>query len=283
MNHPAELKLHQFMTDAANGKSTFTEEQAKDIGAEVADAVLRQFGSGKSRDEFTLRMSNIGRPTCQLWFQKNHPEKALPKPSTFVMNMMIGDIVEAVFKGLLKAANVEFEDTDKVSLEVGDTNGTRVSGSYDLVIDGAVDDVKSASPWSYQNKFDSFGTLAKGDGFGYVGQLAGYAKASGKRVGGWWVVNKGNGDFKYVPADGLDLDKELDKIKSTVETVNNNEFKRCFSPVPELFRGKPTGNKVLNDNCRFCDFRYECWPTMVEEPSRMSKAKDPKTVAYIED
>ena len=283
MNHPAELKLHQFMTDAANGKSTFTEEQAKDIGAEVADAVLRQFGSGKSRDEFTLRMSNIGRPTCQLWFQKNHPEKALPKPSTFVMNMMIGDIVEAVFKGLLKAASVEFEDTDKVSLEVGDTNDTRVSGSYDLVIDGAVDDVKSASPWSYQNKFDSFGTLAKGDGFGYVGQLAGYAKASGKRVGGWWVVNKGNGDFKYVPADGLDLDKELDKIKTTVETVNNNEFKRCFSPVPEFFRGKPTGNKVLNDNCRFCDFRYECWPTMVEEPSRMSKAKDPKTVAYIED
>jgi len=283
MNHPAELKLHQFMTDAANGKSTFTEKQAKDIGAEVADAVLRQFGSGKSRDEFTLRMSNIGRPTCQLWFQKNHPDKALPKPTTFVMNMMIGDIVEAVFKGLLKAASVEFEDTDKVSLEVGDTNGTRVSGSYDLVLDGAVDDVKSASPWSYQNKFDSFGTLAKGDGFGYVGQLAGYAKASGKRVGGWWVVNKGNGDFKYVPADGLDLDKELDKIKTTVETVNNNEFKRCFSPVPEFFRGKPTGNKVLNDNCRFCDFRYECWPTMVEEPSRMSKAKDPKTVAYIED
>jgi hypothetical protein len=283
MNHPAELKLHQFMTDAANGKSTLTEEQAKSIGAEVADAVLRQFGSGKSRDEFTLRMSNIGRPTCQLWFQKNHPEKALPKPTTFVMNMMIGDIVEAVFKGLLKAANVEFEDTDKVSLEVGDSNDTRVSGSYDLVIDGAVDDVKSASPWSYQNKFDSFATLAKGDGFGYVGQLAGYAKASGKRVGGWWVVNKGNGEFKYVPADGLDLDKELDKIKTTVETVNNNEFKRCFSPVPEFFRGKPTGNKVLNDNCRFCDFRYECWPTMVEEPSRMSKAKDPKTVAYIED
>lgn len=97
MNHPAELKLHQFMTDAANGKTTFTDEQAFDIGVDVANAVLRQFGSGKSREEFTLRMSNIGRPTCQLWFQKNHPDKALPKPTTFVMNMMIGDIVEAVF------------------------------------------------------------------------------------------------------------------------------------------------------------------------------------------
>lgn len=283
MNHPAELKLHQFMTDAANGKSTFTEEQANAIATDVADAVLRQFGSGKSRDKFTMRMSNIGRPTCQLWFEKNKPETALPKPSTFVMTMMIGDIVEAVFKGLLQAAGVEYKDSDTVTLSVGDSDNTVVKGTYDLVIDDAVDDVKSASPWSYQNKFDSFDTLAKGDGFGYVGQLAGYAKASGYKAGGWWVVNKGNGEFKYVPADNLDMDKELDKIKNTVESVKSNEFKRCFSPVPEMFRGKPTGNKVLNDNCRFCDYRHECWPTMVEEPARMSKAKDPKIVAYIEE
>jgi hypothetical protein len=283
MHHPAELKLHQFMTDAANGKTTFDDEVAKEIGAEVTDAVLRQFGSGKSRDKFTLRMSNIGRPTCQLWFAKNMPEKALPKPTTFVMNMMIGDIVEAVFKGLLRGAGVDYKDTDKVSLSVEDDNDTRISGSYDLVIDGAVDDVKSASPWSYVNKFDTFDTLAKGDSFGYVGQLAGYAKASGYKAGGWWVVNKGTGEFKYVPADNLDMDEELDKIKTTVETVNDNEFKRCFSPVPEFFRGKPTGNTVLNDGCRFCDYRHTCWPTMVEEPARMSKAKAPKTVAYIEE
>jgi len=283
MNHPAELKLHQFMTDAANGKTTFSDEEAFDIGVDVANAVLRQFGSGKSRSEFTLRMSNIGRPTCQLWYDKNKPETALPKPTTFVMNMMIGDIVEAVFKGLLRASGVEYKDTDTVSLAVGDSNDTTVKGSYDLVLDDAVDDVKSASPWSYQNKFDSFDTLAKGDSFGYVGQLAGYAKASGYKAGGWWVVNKGTGEFKYVPADNLDMDNELDKIKDTVETVNSNEFKRCFKPVPEFFRGKATGNMVLNDGCRFCDYRYDCWPNMVEEPSRVSKAKDPKTVAYIED
>ena len=283
MNHPAEMKLHQFMTDAANGKTTFTDEQAFDIGVDVANAVLRQFGSGKSRDEFTLRMSNIGRPTCQLWFDKNKPETALPKPSTFVMNMMIGDIVEAVFKGLLKGAGIAYQDTDHVSLVVGDTNPTTIKGSYDLVLDDAVDDVKSASPWSYQNKFESFDTLSKGDSFGYVGQLAGYSEASGYKAGGWWVVNKGNGEFKYVPATGMNKEKELAKIAKTVETVNNNEFKRCFNPVPEMFRGKPTGNKVLNDGCRFCDYRHECWPNMKEEPSRVSKAKDPKIVAYIEE
>ena len=281
MHHPAELKLHQFMSDAVKGKTTFSEETAKKIGAEVADAVIRQFGSGKSRDEFRLRMSNIGRPTCQLWFEKNKPETALPKPTTFVMNMMLGDIVEAVFKGLLTESGVDFDDTDKVTLKVGDSNDTRVSGSYDLIMGGAVDDIKSASDWSYKNKFESYDTLKKSDPFGYVGQLAGYAQASDKRAGGWWVVNKANGSFKYVPA-AIDMRKELTKLKETVEKVNENKFERCFEAVPETYRGKPSGNMVLNDNCKFCDYRFECWPNMQELPSKVSQAREPKTVAYVE-
>ena len=281
MHHPAELKLHQFMSDAVKGKTTFSEETAKKIGAEVADAVIRQFGSGKSREDFRLRMSNIGRPTCQLWFEKNKPQTALPKPTTFVMNMMLGDIVEAVFKGLLTESGVDFDDTDKVTLKVGDSNDTRVSGSYDLVMGGAVDDIKSASDWSYKNKFESYDTLKKSDPFGYIGQLAGYAQASDKRAGGWWVVNKANGSFKYVPA-AIDMRKELTKLKETVEKVNENKFERCFEAVPETYRGKPSGNMVLNDNCRFCDYRFECWPNMQELPSKVSQAREPKTVAYVE-
>jgi hypothetical protein len=67
-----------------------------------ADALQRQFGGGNKRGDFQIRMSNVGRPTCQLWYEKNKPEVALPIPTTFIMNMMIGDIVEAVFKGLLR-------------------------------------------------------------------------------------------------------------------------------------------------------------------------------------
>ena len=281
MHHPAELKLHQFMSDAVKGKTTFSEETAKKIGADVAEAVIRQFGSGKSREDFRLRMSNIGRPTCQLWFEKNKPETALPKPTTFVMNMMLGDIVEAVFKGLLTESGVDFDDTDKVTLKVGDSNDTRVSGSYDLIMGGAVDDIKSASDWSYRNKFESYNTLKKSDPFGYIGQLAGYAQASDKRAGGWWVVNKANGSFKYVPA-AIDMRKELTKLKETVEKVNENKFERCFEAVPETYRGKPSGNMVLNDNCKFCDYRFECWPNMKELPSKVSQAREPKMVAYVE-
>ena len=279
MNHPAELALHQYMENAVKGKTTMADTTIKQVADDIADALKRQFGSGKTRGDFGLRMSNVGRPTCQLWFEKNHPEKALPLPTTFIMNMMLGDIVEAVFKGLLKEAGVPYEDEGQVTLSLSD--GTDINGTYDIVINGAVDDVKSASNWSYQNKFESYETLADKDGFGYVGQLAGYAKASGKRVGGWWVVNKANGQFKYVSAANMDLDEEIGKIENTVRTLKDNKFERCFEPEVETFRREPTGNTILNNNCIFCSYRFTCWPTLEERPALASKAKDPRMVPYI--
>jgi len=279
MNHPAELALHQYMEKAANGDTTMSPDTIKQVAQDVSDALQRQFGGGNKRDGFYLRMSNVGRPSCQLWFERNKPEAALPKPTTFVMNMMLGDIVEAVFKGLLKEAGVKYEEPKKVTL---DLDGESVNGTYDIVIDGAVDDVKSASNWSYIHKFDSFDTLKEGDSFGYVGQLAGYAKASGKRAGGWWVVNKANGDFKYVPATGLDVDKEVQNIEDNINRAMGDELVRCFEPEKETFNGKETGNLVLNKNCTFCSYKHACWPKMVELPAVKSKAKDPKIVSYIE-
>jgi len=279
MKHPAELALHQYMENAVKGKSSMADDTIKQVASDVAFALKRQFGGVNKRDKFGLRMSNVGRPTCQLWYDKNKPEAAIPLPTTFVMNMMLGDIVEAVFKAVLKEAGVKYEDTDKVSLDLGDDS---VSGSYDLIVDGAVDDIKSASDWSYRNKFESYDSLASGDSFGYVAQLAGYAKASGKKAGGWWVVNKANGQFKYIPATGLDIDKEISHIKKTVETVKENKFEKRFQPVPEKFRGKETGNTVLNTGCKFCSYRFDCWPSLVERPAVKSQAKNPPIVAYVE-
>lgn len=277
MQHPAELSLHQYMNKALKGNATVSSSTVSQVANDVANAVKRQFG-GEKRGEFKLRMSNIGKPTCQLWFEKNKPDTALPRPSNFLMTMLIGDIVEAVFKGLLTEAGVKYEDSDTVSLEV---DGTQINGTYDLVIDGAVDDVKSASDWSYKYKFESFDTLKGGDTFGYIGQLAGYAKASNKKIGGWWVVNKANGKIKYISAEGIDINKELSYIKDTVKTLKENKFKRCFNFEDELFYGKPTGNKVIGKTCAFCAFRFECWKTLEEKPSMVSKAKEPKIVPYI--
>jgi hypothetical protein len=282
MKHPAEMIIHQYLDKASNGETTVATSTVNQICKDVRDAVVRQFGGGNKRDGFAFRMSNVGRPSCQLWFDKNKPQEALPKPTTFIMNMLLGDIVEAVFKGILKEAGVKYEDSKRVTLDLGEDSPQRVvTGTYDIAIDDAVDDVKSASDWSYRNKFDSFDTLKNGDAFGYVGQLAGYAKASGKKAGGWWVVNKANGNIKYIPAEGIEVDKEVDKIKANVNKVSTQEFERCFEPVEETFRGKPTGHKILGVTCGFCSYRKSCYPNMQELPQKLSKAKNPKIVAYV--
>ena len=41
MNHPAEMKLHRYMTDAANGKSTISEEVIQKIGSDIMDALRK--------------------------------------------------------------------------------------------------------------------------------------------------------------------------------------------------------------------------------------------------
>ena len=69
--HPAELLVHQYMSDALNGKTIMPDSVIEQVGKDVMDALKKQFDSGGSRKEFRLRMSTLGRPTCQLWFEKN--------------------------------------------------------------------------------------------------------------------------------------------------------------------------------------------------------------------
>jgi hypothetical protein len=278
-DHPVELKLLGFMSEALKGNTTVTEEVADKVASDVKAAFLKQF-SGESRGDFKLRMSNIGKPSCQLWFEKNDPDDREPLPPFFLMNMILGDIVEAVFKGLLTAAGVEYKDNYRVSLDL--PTGDVIDGELDMEMDGKIDDVKSASPWSYTNKFESFEKLSEKDDFGYVAQLVGYAHAANKDVGGWWVVNKANGEFKYVDASSVNVSEVLLKVQEKVTNLNNNApFKRCFSPVEESYYKKKSGNLVLPNECKFCPFKRKCWETLQTLPSKVSKAKEPPMVDYI--
>ena len=279
MNHPAELQVFSYLQKAMKGEATMTEEVATQVASDVKAALDKQFNA-PPRDEFKLRMSNIGKPKCQLWFEKNDSKDKIPLPPHFLMNMILGDLVEAVFKGLLRAAGAEFKDNDTVTLKLPD--GQEIQGEYDMEMDGKIDDVKSASPWSYANKFDSFESLQKGDGFGYIPQLVGYSKAAGKEVGGWWVVNKANGEFKYVSASEVDSEKVLQDIQETVNYIENDEpFERCFEAVPETYRNKASGNLVLQNVCKWCSFKDKCWPNLKTLPSRVSKAKVLPEVDYV--
>lgn len=277
MQHPAELKVHQYIEEVRTGKASVSEKTIDQITNDVRAALIRQFVDKRNK-EFSLRMSNVGRPLCQLWFEKNKPEEATTTSSNFLMNMMIGDIVEAVFKGLLTEAGVVYSNGEKVTLKAGKHE---IQGTPDLTTEGAVDDVKSASDWSYRNKFVDFNTLAANDSFGYVAQLAGYAKAMDIPAGGWWVINKAKGEFKYVPATTIDVDKEVQEIARKADALERNKLVRCFEPVAETYRGKPTGNLTLGTECSWCSYRYSCWDTLEERPSLVSRAEHPPMVAYV--
>ena len=277
--HRAEIALQLFFQKAIAGETIMTEEVADKVASDVKAALYKQFDSGP-RDAFRLRMSNIGKPKCQLWFEKNDPSDKIPLPPNFVMNMMIGDITEAVFKGVLRAAKVDFKDNDVVTLDLGDLG--KIKGEYDMILDDKVDDVKSASPYSYDAKFESLDTLQKSDTFGYINQLVGYAKAAGKDVGGWWVINKATGHYKYVSAEDVDVDAVIENIKDTVDYITNDKpFERCFEPVPEYYRKSASGNTKLGTACGYCSFKLKCWPELKQLESRVSQAKIKPTVDYV--
>ena len=277
MNHPAEVAIHSFLQDVMEGKASVDDTILDTVARDVREALVRQFSGGKR--DFKLRMSNLGRKKCQLWFDKHSPEDKIANSPFFIINMLLGDLVEAIFKGLLRASNVKFDDSAKVTLDLKDT---KVDGTYDLVLNGKVDDVKSSSPWAYENKFADFATLQSKDSFGYVAQLVGYAKAKGVPVGGWWVINKANGNFKYVSADGVDVDSEMKKIQETVDYINHDgSFERCYEPVEETYYGKPSGNLKLGIECSFCPYREKCWDNLEVLPSKVSRSSNPPLINYV--
>ena len=181
MNSAEELKVHRYLDKAVKGTATMSDDTIEQVVSHIRDSLKKQFSP--QQKDFRIRMSNIGRPYCQLWFLKNKPDSRIHPPAKTIMNFMIGDIVEAVFKGILRESGVKYEDDNsEVSLEI---EGNSIKGTYDLSINDSVDDIKSASMWSYTNKFVSFDTIKDSDPFGYVGQLAGYAKGQEES---WWLV-----------------------------------------------------------------------------------------------
>jgi len=80
----------------------------------------------------------------------------------------------------------------------------------------------------------------------------------------------------------VEREEILGEVEEKADKLAQNKFERCFEPVEETFRKKPTGNKILAEECGWCKYRYKCWPSVQELPSLASQAKNPPMVAYIE-
>jgi hypothetical protein len=278
-----EAELHHAMDRLSNREPVEVKEEWIDAAAEqFRQAMYKQF-LPEDRGDFKLRMSNIGRPLCQLQMEKAGADKAR-LPYNHIMKMAIGDAVECIMEIIIRSAGLNVTGGKmKVELTLADTV---IKGEDDIEIDGKVWDTKTCSPWAFEHKWKKgVSSLKENDGFGYLGQITGYSVGQGKQPGGWFVVNKSTGEVLAVPADlsGAEQKAILKEIEGKVSTLNSDApFQRCFEPEEETFYRKSTGNKRIPMACTFCDFKKTCWPDAVYRPQTGSTAKEPRYHWYAE-
>lgn len=276
-------QIHEVLDRLSNNegdKLDIDDSWIEEAGEAFKAALRRQLT--RQDEDFRLRMSNIGRPLCQLQMAKSGAT-AERKPYNHIVRMMHGDAIECIMDVILRIAKANITGgKSKVEFDLG---GHTIKGEDDVEIDNKVYDIKSASPFAFEHKWKKGLTaLKENDDFGYVGQLIGYSDGQNLNTGGWIVVCKSSGQVLVM--DAAFSDEEKQSIKAEMEMKANaiNEdwaFKRCFEPEDDFFNKKFTGSKKLPMSCTFCDYKQACWPNAKLLPQPMSKAKEPKQNWYV--
>tara|TARA_R110002020_G_scaffold215755_1_gene423045 strand:+ start:2643 stop:3497 length:855 start_codon:yes stop_codon:yes gene_type:complete len=223
-----------------------TEEDIDKFGEDMKN-VLRNWSNPTARDSnFTLRMSNVGKPSRQLWYDSNSSNDSSVNPSTMV-KFLYGHILEEVVLVLARLSGHEVSDEQK---EVT-VNG--IKGHIDCKIDGEVVDVKTASAFAFK-KF-KYGGLPEDDPFGYIAQLSGYEQAEGSSEGGFLAINKETGELAFFAPDEFDKVDTHDRINYLREALQSKKPPRkCYSDVAEGTKG----NMKLSRGCSYCPHKFTC-------------------------
>ena len=195
-----------------------------------------------------LRMSNIGRPARQLWYESRKETEPTPLKAPTHIKFLYGHLLEELLLLFSKIAGHTVSDEQK-EVEVDG-----IKGHIDCKIDGQVVDIKTASNFGFK-KFKE-GTLYQDDPFGYMHQLSGYETSEGTTEGGFLAINKETGEIAlYCPGDLTkpNVNGRIDSLKNKLKSDTPPE--KCYQPVPE---GKK-GNMRLPTGCAYCGFKNECW------------------------
>ena len=276
-----EASLISYLVNVLDGKAEMPSYLLSEF-AELSKKALEKHFTRKKED-FRLRMSNVGKPLCQLQMQAKGVEPEKPSHD-FIVRMIIGDMLEALVIVLLKAAKIEVKSQhQKVSLGVGDR---QIEGEYDIELDDGIYDIKSVSPFSFTTKFNAdngYDKIKQSDSFGYISQGHGYGMAANKPFKGWIAINKTTGEIVFTDSKHTDEEKKevYSKIYNTsVALLDEKPFERCFTDVEEVYYSKPTGNRTLGIECSYCPYKHDCWDNLEFRRQLPSKGKNPKWTWY---
>ena len=224
-----------------------SEKQIDDFG-EAMKNVLKSWSTPRQpTDKNNLRMSNVGKPLRQLWYDLKSEEEQIPiEPNVFI-KFLYGHILEEVLLLLVKLSGHKVEGEQKeVSVD-------GVVGHMDCIIDGEVVDIKTASGFAFR-KFKN-GTLREDDPFGYLSQLSGYEEAEQKKNGGFLALNKETGELALYCPDELDKPNIRQRIKTIKDSLTiDSPPDRCYTSVTD---GK-SGNMKLPTGCVYCRHKNTC-------------------------
>ena len=231
----------------ADGKHIDLDPETIDQFGESMKEILYKWSHPEPRGKATLRMSNIGRKSRQLWFDMKSEDTAEKMPPSLFIKFLYGHLLEEIVLFLIKLSG------HKVTSEQKEVKVSRIKGHMDCVIDGEVVDIKTASGYAFKKFKD--GTLAENDLFGYMAQLAGYEAAEGTDKGGFLALNKESGELALYRPDNFDkpnIKKKITDIKKAVKLATPPDL--CYNPVPD---GK-SGNMQLPRECVYCRHKFEC-------------------------
>ena len=186
--------IYKTVSDLNLGEKDIPEECLESLTIGIKKSIL-EWAKPKKKNGFFVRMSNIGRPARQLYYNKKSPRDVTPDASTLI-KFLYGHILEEVLIFLVKLSDHNVTDQQKKVI----VNG--VTGHLDCKINGEVIDIKTASSFAFR-KFKN-GTLREDDPFGYMSQLAGYEHAEGTNNGGFLVINKESGEITLYQPEELD-------------------------------------------------------------------------------
>jgi len=219
---------------------------AQKMGRNIANLCLERFE--EHNQESRIRLSNIGKPRRQVWYElKNYPKSSEPSGSDYI-KFLYGNILEELLLFLSYASgHTVTEAQKKVTID-------GITGHKDCRIDGVTVDIKSASSFAFK-KFEQ-GTLEDDDPFGYISQLSAYAKAEGDTEAAFLAIDKQNGKLALLPLHQMEMDDVSTTIKNIKQSLEKEEPpERCYSEIPF---GK-SGNAQLSIGCRFCSYKFDCW------------------------
>ena len=279
-------KVQQYLGKASKESVKLDKGLVEEFGEACKNALLKQF-EDQRRDKFEPRMSNIGRPLCQLQMEAKGV-KGEGQPYNVKVRNTFGDMIEALAIFIMKSAGVNIKNEQKkVKYKF---NGNEIEGKQDVEIDEKIWDIKSASPYSFEKKFGEEGgflEVIKEDSFGYASQGFLYGESQNKKFGGWIAINKSTGEWTVCETPAMiephkteALKKAKDNLKALKDKV---PFKKQYDDIAETFRGKPTGNRVLGFVCSYCPYKLPCWGSKLQLlQQQQSKGKNPKWVWYTE-